>query len=399
MEVSELLERMRDPLGAPFYPRVFQLLLLITWAIHILFVTMALGSSVISIYGFIKGGDYQTRLARSAAKLTPSAVGLGIVSGIAPLLFVQVIYDPIWYASNALAGFWSVAFVFVVIGGYSLAYLFYMKGSPDGRLLWSAVGSAALLAFAGWIMHVLSAVSIRPEEWTSWYAPGGEVDTSGLSFHAYQLPRLTFLLVLQAALSLAVAGLVYTWYQAKRPEADMDYLQWVANMARRLAMGTAVGFLLIGVMWSLTEGMTFDVALPMLVGSALVGGGLLALFGTMSEPVTSGLRAAFGWLGALIVVAVMREVVRTSALSAFDYSVGDYPYIVNWGSVALFGVTTVVGVSAVVYLLMVFYQSGLTEGPTQISLKVDRFGQVTTSLLGAWFGFFLLLGLYTVALS
>lgn len=52
MTVSEMLNLMRDPLGAPFYPPALQVLLVITWVLHIFFVTAALGNSLFSIVAF-----------------------------------------------------------------------------------------------------------------------------------------------------------------------------------------------------------------------------------------------------------------------------------------------------------------------------------------------------------
>jgi cytochrome bd-type quinol oxidase subunit 1 len=97
MTVGEMLKMMRDPLGAPFYPPALQVLLVVTWVLHIFFVTAALGTSLFSIVGFVwrRRDELALKLARIAARLTPNMLGLGIVTGIAPLLFVQTIYDPL----------------------------------------------------------------------------------------------------------------------------------------------------------------------------------------------------------------------------------------------------------------------------------------------------------------
>lgn len=418
MDVSEMLQRMRDPLGAPFFPPVFQVLLVVTWVLHIFFVTLALGSSCFSIYGFVQQGEYQLRLARVTARLTPNAVGLGIVTGIAPLLFVQTIYDPIWYASSTLTGFWSVTFIFIVMGGYSMAYLFYLKGSQDGRLLWSAVASLLLIFFAGWVMHVLASVSIRPDQWMQWYAPDGVIDTRGIQFHAFNLPRLVFLLPLQAGLSLAVVLQLFAWYfrQGEEPatwqparsamaafnwgirrleDPDPDFLAWVAGLGRRLGMVVSLLYALFGVLWAITEGREFGIGLQIGLVLGLVGVALCAYFFTLREPATQALLTLGVWAGALLIVATIREVIRAVSLSRFGYSVSAYPYILDWGSVLIFSVTTVVGVLIIAYLAAVLYQSGLRREDEALPAGVERLGRIATGMLGAWFAFFLLVGLYT----
>ncbi|MGE0727620.1 MAG: hypothetical protein AB7O92_04010 [Acidimicrobiia bacterium] len=399
MEVGDLLERMRDPLGAPFYPPVFQVLLVITWVLHIFFVTVALGCSAFAVYGFVRRGEgreHRVRLARHAARATTSATGFGIVTGIAPLLFIQTIYDPIWYASNTLTGFWSVVFVFVVMGGYGFAYLFYLKGSPRERLVWSAVASMVLLFFAGWIMHVLASVSIRPEQWQDWYAPGGIPDTRGITFHAFNVPRLTFLLPLQAGLGLAVVLALYAWYYGRRDDADEPYLAWVASLARRLGLAVSPLYALAGVAWALTEGRSLDVAIPVGVATGGLGVALFGLFFLVKDPARRAPRMLWGWLAALAVVAVTREYIRATVLDRFGYSVSRYPYVVDWGSVLLFAVTTVAGGAVVVYFAMVLFQAGLRADGGPISRRVERLGRISFAMLGAWFAFFLLLGGYAV---
>ncbi|ACL24913.1 hypothetical protein [Chloroflexus aggregans] len=397
MNVGEMLKMMRDPLGAPFYPPALQVLLVVTWVLHIFFVTLALGSSLYAIWGFLRPTDYRLRLARVAARLTPNAVGLGIVTGIAPLLFVQTIYDPIWYASNSLTGFWSVSFIFVVMGGYSLAYLFYLKGSPDGKLLWSAVASFILLFFAGWIMHVLAAVSIRPERWMEWYAPNGIIDTRGIIFHAWNIPRLVFLLPLQACLSLAVTLTLFGWY-FRRSEEDAPFIQWVANLGRKLGLVISPIYALAGLLWAMTEGVEFGIGWQ--VGITLVGIGvaLTGYFFWLRQPIRHAPRTLLVWIGTLVVVGMVREAIRVVSLARFGYSVATYPYAFDWGSIIVFTVTTIVGVAVLAYLIMVMYQSGGVKRDAQISPRVERLGTIATGMLGAWFGFFLLVGLYATFL-
>ncbi len=92
---------------------------------------------------------------------------------------------------------------------------------------------------------------------------------------------------------------------------------------------------------------------------------------------------------------MIREVIRATALSRFNYDVGSYPYRVDWGSVAMFTVTTIVGVSIITYMVMVLFQSGIGAGE-RIPRGIDRLGRISTAMLGAWFAFFLLVGVYAV---
>lgn len=394
MDPRQMLEMMRDRLGAPFSPELFQALLLITFVVHIFFVTTAVGSSVLTIWGFWTKGDYAIRLARATARITPNTVGLGIVTGIAPLLFLQTIYDPIWYAANALTGFWSVMFVFVVMFGYALAYLFYLKGSKDGRLLWSSVASLILLCFAGWIMHVLNTVSMHPERWMEWYAPNGVVDTRGVQFHAYSAPRFLMLLPVQAGMSLSVVLLLFAWYFGKRPDADHAYLQWTAQLGRRIGIFMSPSYALVGLAWAATQGQEFGVMGTMSISLGILGALLLTFFISLRTPERVGPWALGVWMLALLCVAGIRESIREASLGRFGYAVSEYPYVTDWGSILLFGVTSVVGLTVVLYLSVLLYEAGLSLDGT-VSARAERLGQFAVGMLGGWFVFFLLLGAYT----
>ena len=194
MDASVLLA-LRDPAGVPFYPVVFQILYILTWALHIAFVLLSLGSLGLSLYGSSKGSsDRNWRI------LTPHLIQTGkisvsilIVLGVAPLLFTLVIYDPNWYVTNTLSGMWIFIFIYALIVGYSMYYWYYYanKAQKSSSTLIGLI-SFAILIFSGILMHYFTVISLMPNEWMNMYAPGGVVDTSGCVFSVDSI-RLTFM--------------------------------------------------------------------------------------------------------------------------------------------------------------------------------------------------------------
>ena len=385
---TELLQMMRDPLGAPIHPTIVQVLLVATFVLHIFFVTLAVGASCFALWAFWRGSEWQRRLARVAARLAPNAVGLGVVTGIAPLLFVQTIYDPLWYAANTLTGFWSTLFIFVVMGGYSLAYLFYLKGSPQGKLLWASGLSLALLLLAGWIMHVLANTALYPEYWREWYAPNREPDTRGIIFHAYNLPRVTFLLLVSSVLSLGVTLMLFAWYFRQRDDADREYLTQVGQLGKRLALVAAPLLWVTGMMWAFTQGRQFGLHIIMALVFTLMALLLREGFRNL-DPLTGGVRALGIWLLSLLGIGTVREVIRATSVARFNYRVADYPFVWDWASVLVFALTSIVGMSVIAYLALVLYDSGKGE----VRPWVEKLGRISIGMLGAWLALFILLGL------
>ena len=197
MDIGTIMHTMRDPAGVPAHPVLFQALMVLTWVFHIAFVHLTLGAAGLAIYAFRKGeqNPYWLRMSMAMTKVAKVGVSLLIVLGVAPLLFTQVIYDPQWYASNVLSALWAVGFIFTLIIAYCLWFAFYWSNHEGAKkyIGWYAVIALFLFCVDGLIMHALSYQALLPEQWMSWYAPNGVVDTRGAYLHAIQWPRYCLL--------------------------------------------------------------------------------------------------------------------------------------------------------------------------------------------------------------
>lgn len=386
----ETLLAMRDPLGSPIHPVVVQVLLVVTYVLHILFVTTAIGALAVGLYGLRKPEDNWQRLSRVAIRLATQATGLGITMGIAPLLFVQVIYDPAWYAATTLMGLWTALFIPVVALGYLFLYVLYTRGNLAG------VGyvSLALLVLAGFIMHSLANAGLYPSRWVEWYAPGGMVHSTGERFLGYNLPRFAALLFGQAGLSLGVMLLLFGWYFRRREDVPQAFLSFVEGMAQGALRVGAILFGALGLLWAFTQGSELGLALPV----ALVVLAVAAVFYLHGQ--RARLENALGSLGlylvALLVVGILREGIRVAALGRMGYSALQYPFVWDWGSIIYFVVTALAAVPVIVYLAQVLYFSATRKEGADPPAKVEAFGDLGVRLLVGWFVFYFALGIYVV---
>ena len=110
-----------------------------TFALHIAAVQVMLGAGALTRRGAFSAITYWRRLAAAMLTTSKIAVSVAIVLGVAPLLFVQVVYDPFWYTSNVLSAWWVIGFIMLLIAGYIAMYVFYWKnhdivaeGGPGG---------------------------------------------------------------------------------------------------------------------------------------------------------------------------------------------------------------------------------------------------------------------------
>jgi len=387
MDVGTMLKTLQDPMGIPFYPVLFQILMVITFAVHIMFVNFTLGLSFFSAYGFVRGNGYWGGLSRSLSKATTPNASLAILFGIAPLLFVQVVYDPFWYASNMLSAAWALGFILILMLGYGLTYIFYLKWGPGRGAGFAAIGalSFVLFLFAGAIMHVLGYQLLQPEKWLQWYVEGNGVDASGTSLHAFQLPRFLHFMVP----SFAMAGLflmLYAWYFKDRPDRDREHLARVAGAGAGIAFFFTALQAIVGVWWlfSLPPEFRFFTN-PFFLIAAVMGVSLLFyLYLGRKDPFRYAVRAGVWAFLTIFAMSFAREALRTKYVGRFGYSIFDYKVNLDLGSTALFLCTFIVGVFIVSYPVYVAYASGRTAGQYAASPAVHKWGSVCLALLLLW---------------
>ena len=405
MQLTEMMYAMRNPAGVPFYPIVFVLLGVLTFAMHIFFVQLMLGTAAITAYGAFKQDEHWRRLASAMLEIAKVSVSVAIVIGVAPLLFVQVVYDPQWYTSNVLSADWVIGFIVIMIAGYWAMYYYYFKngkygqhaGSPKAR--WSMLLSLAIFLVAGWIMHSLTSQMLHPEQWQEWYAPGGVLDYSGSKLHANNPWRFAFfiLLAIPAAGAMLVA---YRRFKSVRSDMDQAYLDWTGELGKKwLKIGSLIVIVpYIGWMATVQEaaagfGMTVWGILPIVALIAVAAWSHIRLKDKDSLCNYMALGMVFV---AVLVAAISREVLRYDILNdAFGYNFFDYKITMDWYSTGLFfGTFAIVGGAILAYFLTIAWNVGQSQGVYTPSKAVDRMGTIAIWIISLWMVHFFAIGFW-----
>lgn len=110
----------------------FQFLLLLTFPLHLLAMNAMVGGLAIGVIQQFRGGEMQTRLAHRIAVSLPLAVAFAVNFGVAPLLFLQVLYGHFVYTSSVLMGLFWISVVPVLIVAYYGAYIYDFKFTALG---------------------------------------------------------------------------------------------------------------------------------------------------------------------------------------------------------------------------------------------------------------------------
>jgi len=121
------------PLPAPAW--LLEFLLVFTFILHLLPMNFLLGGVVmVSVSSFLGRNDAKHReFARRAGGALPPVVAFAITLGVAPLLFLQLVYGQFFYASSVLMAWFWLAVVLLVMLGYYGVYWYNMQQEELGR--------------------------------------------------------------------------------------------------------------------------------------------------------------------------------------------------------------------------------------------------------------------------
>lgn len=402
--ITEMMYALRNPAGVPTWPIVFVGLGVLTFALHILFVQLMLGTSAIALFGALRQDQKWRQLGSAMIDVAKVSVSVAIVVGVAPLLFVQVVYDPHWYTSNVLSARWVIAFIVILILAYWAMYYFYFKNSVETssapKAVWALVISIALMLVVGFIMHSLTSQILRPELWQEWFMQNEKLDYSGAQLHAYNPVRFAFFI----AMSIPVAGAMlisYRRFKRVRPDYDQAFLDWVGELGKKWVFyGSLIAFVFyIGWMmnlpatagdfatsiWSFVGGVF--VLLPALWVKLRLNGSHYNQCSYMALPIA---------LVAGLVIAITREMLRYGILNDFfNYNFMDYKLVMDWYSTGLFFLTfAIFGATVMAYLLTIAWKSGQTVGVYTPSAAIDRLGTISIWVILIWIIQFFVVGIY-----
>ena len=194
------------PFDAPAGSTIYLVLLVVTFALHQALVGFVLTGSAYVLGRALRGGD--DALAAASRDWLPFALGAAITAGVAPLLMVQVLYQPRFYTANLLLFHRWMAIVPALIVGFYLLYLGKSRRAQAwGRPARIAIAAVtwACFVFVAWSWIENHALSLRrdPADWVAHYRSGALAHSE-----AALVPRLILWLgVAAASWSAAVLGL------------------------------------------------------------------------------------------------------------------------------------------------------------------------------------------------
>ncbi|MGA2171332.1 MAG: hypothetical protein ABSG62_24370 [Terracidiphilus sp.] len=354
-----------NPLPAPYW--VFKLLLVVTFFLHIVAMNFMLGGAVLALVSKWRSrkGVNGNRVFFDVARKLPSLLPATITLGIAPLLFVQVLYGQFFYTSSIIIAWpWFLVLVFLTIAYYGFYYVSFQSGQharKAGRVMLSSV---ILIFLIGFVYSNNLTLSQSPSRWGGKYF----ADPAGWNLNLSEptlIPRFLHFMVA----AVAVGGLFLVFVALANWKRDGEYARQVLQLGGKAFMYATMAQLVVGV-WFLASlprdmRMLFMGDNPLATILLLVGaaGGIGAIF-LMSDALRKeNVRvAAFyvpGITGVVILsMSVMRDILRDAYLKPYFHP-EQFVVKTQWSVFPLFLVLFLAGV---VLWLVMLKRYGLFSG-------------------------------------
>ena len=165
-----------NPLPAPYW--VFKLLLIVTFFLHILAMNFMLGGAVLALMSKWPSRRYEdgNRVFFDIAKKLPVFLPATISLGIAPLLFVQVLYGQFFYTSSIVMAWpWFLVLVLLTLAYYGFYFVSFHSRQHPGRAGVVMLVSVILVSIIGFVYSNNLTLSQVPARWGAKYfaSPSG----------------------------------------------------------------------------------------------------------------------------------------------------------------------------------------------------------------------------------
>lgn len=350
-----------DPLALPAPAWLLWGLLLLTFVLHLLPMNVVLGGSLVAAVtrwrARGRSAAHEARLADWFAHAMPVTIAATVTLGVAALLFVQVLYGRLFFASSIVMGWFWLAVVPLIILGYYSAYLLAFKGHHAAAwpqmLAWLAW---ALFLAVGFIYTNNMTLMLRPAEIAARY----QADVRGLQLNLAEptlVPR--FLHMLLGA--VAVSGLVVVILGVVRHRHEPAFGAWAVRYGAQWFLAATVANVLVGFSW--LGALPREVMSQFMGGDAMVTGVFVAGIGaglgavalmirtlTSPRPAGAAVATAAATLLTIILMILSRDHVRQAALDAAGFTPARW-VAPQWGPIAIFAVLLVVAIVSVIWMV------------------------------------------------
>lgn len=316
---------------------------LLTLTLHLVAMNFLLGGVIIVLYAAIRRQWDDPTLAKYA-RLLPSATAATVSLGVAPLLFLQLVYPRQMYAAAMVSGwFWMGVIAAVIIAYYAL-YRVSFKAQATGGVSKLALALALFaLLYVSLVYSSVFSMAERPDQIHALYAR----DQSGLVWNP------------------AVGDYAVRWLHMVFGAATVGgFFVGLIGRDNLSAYGTGKTFFVGGMALAAVTGMVYLMSLEQLIGPFMHTAGIWAL--TVAVVLSLGslhffFKKKFWPAGAMLFLSVMgmvyvRHTVRLLKLAP-QFDPAAWRVAPQWSPFIMFLACFVVMLVVLVWMLRMFFGS------------------------------------------
>ncbi len=338
-----------DPLPLPAPVWFLQAWLLLTFLLHALAMNLLLGGAILAAVARVRARSsphgHDGELARRWAAALPVLFAATVTLGVAALLFLQVLYGRLFFASSVVMAWAWLSVIFLLIAAYYGAYALAFQGTSSSRCSAALAGAVAVVLIGvGVIYSTNMSVMLRPDELAARY----HADPRGLHLALGDpalVPRFLHMLLGAVAVSGLATALGGLGVRSRAPA----FGTWAVRRGSVWFVAATMLNVLVGFWWL--------GALPRPTIEHLVGGADPAAGAVLAAGVAAGVAAVALMIGgmasprpapfvrggaaaAVLSVACMvvtRDHVRRAAIEAAGFAPASW-VAPQWGAIVLFAV-------------------------------------------------------------
>ncbi|WP_028573532.1 hypothetical protein [Desulfonatronovibrio hydrogenovorans] len=330
----------------------FYFFLVLTFILHLLLMNAMLGTGIISLVRLVRKGNEACPVCKDFSLKLPYKIAFTINFGVAPLLFLQVLYGQFIYVSSIMMAVYWLSVVGILVILYYSAYIYDFKYDQWPQLRVYFLGLSVVLALVIAFMFTNNmTLMLSPEKWTGYFE-----NRSGTMLNLGDptlIPRYLHFVVA----SVAVGGLVMAinW----KLKADPKGTEYIDQGMTWFSYATIV---------QIAVGLWFLISLPQEIMLLFMGGSMLhtgiflvGLCGVGLILVFSFKKMVWATAGGLILtitfMVLMRDLVRNAYLAPY-YHPSERVVIPEYAPLFIFLIVFVLGLGAVFYMLRLAFEAG-----------------------------------------
>ncbi len=364
-----------EPISLPAPVWLLRTLLFVTFVLHLIPMNMTVGGLIVLAHGEVSQ-RLSEPMRRWIVGYLPVTVAFTVTTGVAPLLFLQVLYGQLFFpAAVLIAWAWFLVIVALLLGYYGI-YAYALASERLGRWRgWVIIGSTVLFLYVAFAFNnVITLMSTPFRWWDLWQERNPSVHFNLNLWEPTLFPRFAHFILG----AVAVFGLITTLYGAFVRKRDEEAAKQLIRSGAAWFVGATLINYLVGALFLFTHEQE--------IWRFFVGGNLGATVLLWGGVVLSLFAIIFAWLGkkspnplppvitslvltvlTLVFMAGVKFTVRSLLIARYapDFNLSQMSVQPQWGIIVMFVFLLLIGLGFVAWMLIQLQRSYV--GSSQVS--------------------------------